>query len=211
MVLNARPAAEKKDADVVLNACPWFTVSTPAVLVRPLPVREVKYEELRPRTVAVRPVVVAEPCTRRLPVVVAPPKMVRPEIAVPPPMVDEAVERIPPESVESPVTPSVPERVCDAAVIVPVKVGLADKTMLPVPVTALERVTPPYVSAPVCVRVPVCVVLPETVSAPSVAVPTVAELLKRFVDEAVVVKKVVAVALPKVTFCVSWYATDVVE
>ena len=36
-----------------------------------------------------------------------------------------------------------------AAVSVPVKVGDADKTMLPVPVTELASVTPPYVRVPV--------------------------------------------------------------
>ena len=53
--------------------------------------------------------------------------------------------------------------------------------------------------------------MPETVREPSVAEPMVALLEKRFVDDAVVAKKVVEVALPKVTFCESWYATDVVE
>ena len=130
-------------------------VRTPAELVSPLPKSEVKYEELSPRTVAVRPVVVAEPWMSMLPVVVAPPKMVRPPVAVPEPIVEEAVEMMPPESVERPVTPRVPESVSDAAPMVPVKVGPAESTMFPVPVTALLSVTPPYVSAPVCVSVPV--------------------------------------------------------
>ena len=37
---------------------------------------------------------------------------------------------------------------------VPVKVGEMESTMLPVPVTALDSVTPPYVSAPLSVAVP---------------------------------------------------------
>ena len=36
-----------------------------------------------------------------------------------------------------------PLKFADAAVIVPVIVGLADSTIFPVPVTALDRVTPP--------------------------------------------------------------------
>jgi hypothetical protein len=40
-----------------------------------------------------------------------------------------------------------------AAVTVPVNVGLALSTILPVPVTALLRVTPPYVKAPASVVV----------------------------------------------------------
>lgn len=43
----------------------------------------------------------------------------------------------------SPVTPSVPESVCDAAMMVPVNVGEAESAIFPVPVTALESVTPP--------------------------------------------------------------------
>ena len=46
-------------------------------------------------------------------------------------------------NVATPVTPKVPLSVCDAAAIVPVNVGLADNTILPVPVTALLNVTPP--------------------------------------------------------------------
>ena len=47
-----------------------------------------------------------------------------------------------------------PEVLSAAAAIVPVKVGEAESTMLPVPVTALERVTPPYVSALTSVSAP---------------------------------------------------------
>lgn len=54
-----------------------------------------------------------------------------------------------------PVTLSVPDSVCDAPAIVPVSVGEAESTMFPVPVTALESVTPPYVSAFVRVSAPV--------------------------------------------------------
>jgi hypothetical protein len=42
VVENARPTDEKKDAEVVENAAPVFTVSTPAVLVRPAPRSDVK-------------------------------------------------------------------------------------------------------------------------------------------------------------------------
>src|SRR4051812_33036323 len=48
-------------------------------------------------------------------------------------------------------------------------------------------------------------------SVPTEAVPIVAAFAKRLVDEAVVAKNVVLVALPRMTGCVSWYATDVVE
>jgi hypothetical protein len=72
-----------------------LTVSVPAEFWRPLPSSDVKYDEPIPRTVVLRPVVVAEPWIKRFPVVVAPPKMVRPEIAVPPPMVLDAVAYIP--------------------------------------------------------------------------------------------------------------------
>ena len=47
-----------------------------------------------------------------------------------------------------------------ARVVLPVNVGAAESTMLPVPVTAFERVTPPYVSALESV------VCPETASVP---------------------------------------------
>ena len=46
-------------------------------------------------------------------------------------------------SVVWPVTPKVPESVCAAPAMVPVKVGDAESTMFPVPVTALASVTPP--------------------------------------------------------------------
>ena len=52
-------------------------------------------------------------------------------------------------------TPTLPEKLAAAAVSVPVSVGLVESTIFPVPVTALERVTPPYVRAPVSVRAPV--------------------------------------------------------
>ena len=61
---------------------------------------------------------VAEPCTTRIPVVVAPPEIVRPVVCVPPPIVDEAVASI------------------EDAVRVPVSVGDAEKTTLPVPVSS---------------------------------------------------------------------------
>src|SRR3989338_7846560 len=47
-----------------------------------------------------------------------------------------------------------PEVLSAAAAIVPVNVGLAESTMLPVPVTAFERVTPPYVRAFTSVSAP---------------------------------------------------------
>ena len=52
--------------------------------------------EPRPKTVVLKPVEVALPCTKRLPVVVAPPKMVRPPVADPLPMVVEAKAVRPP-------------------------------------------------------------------------------------------------------------------
>lgn len=63
----------------------------------------------------------------------------------------------------------------------------------PMPVMLL----PPSVMFPVTLR-------PETE-------PTVRFVAERFVDDAVELKNAVAVALPSVTFCDSWYATDVVE
>ena len=55
------------------------------------------------------------------------------------------------------------------------------------------------------------VVVPTSVSAPMVEEPTRSVLVKNAELDAVVAKKVVDVALPKITGCVSWYATDVVE
>lgn len=43
----------------------------------------------------------------------------------------------------APAEVNTPEAVIVAAVRVPVSVGEADRTMLPVPVTALDRATPP--------------------------------------------------------------------
>ena len=54
-----------------------------------------------------------------------------------------------------PVTLIVPELVALANAAVPVNVGPAESTMLPVPVTALESVTPPYVRAFTSVSAPV--------------------------------------------------------
>jgi hypothetical protein len=73
-----------------------LTVRVPPEFWRPLPRSELKYEEPRPKTVVLRPVVVALPWTRRLPVVVALPLIVSPEIAVPLPIVDEAYAVRPP-------------------------------------------------------------------------------------------------------------------
>src|SRR3989344_3934670 len=122
----------------------------------------------------------------------------------------------------------IPEVLSAAAVMVPVNVGDAESTMFPVPVTALERVTPPYVRAftsvsapvesnvlvaeppkyafwktesceldakprevkPTVDNVPLSVVFPATASVPIVAV-----WEKRFVELAVVAKKLVVVAL----------------
>jgi hypothetical protein len=58
---------------------------------------------------------------------------------------------------------------------------------------ALERKPPEKVARPVCVSVPVCVVLPLTVSEPRLAI-----CEKRLVDDAVVEKKLVEVALVSV-------------
>ena len=55
------------------------------------------------------------------------------------------------------------------------------------------------------------VVVPTSVSAPMVDDPNRPALAKKLVVDAVVAKNAVAVALPKMTGCVSWYATDVVE
>lgn len=54
-----------------------------------------------------------------------------------------------------PVTLSVPEWVALANAAVPVNVGAAESTIFPVPVTALESATPPYVRAFVSVSAPV--------------------------------------------------------
>ena len=70
---------------------------------------------------AVAPVVVSVPEMRTLPVVVAPPLMVSPLVCVPPPIVVEAFDMNP------------------AKVGVPVKIGFAEKTTEPVPVSSLKR------------------------------------------------------------------------
>jgi hypothetical protein len=77
----------------------------------------------------------------------------------------------------------------------------------------VDAVLMPVMLLPAAVSAPerVCAPMVFTESDPMVAVPTVALLENRFVEEAVVVKNVVDVALPSVTFWLSWYATEVVE
>ena len=76
-----------------------------------------------------------------------------------------------------------------------------DAVLIPVMLFPAARIAPPRVNE----------LMVLAVRRPTTAVPIVAALEKKLVDEAVVAKSVVEVALPKITGCVSWYATDVVE
>jgi hypothetical protein len=74
-----------------------------------------------------------------------------------------------------------------------------------------EMLLPAAVRTAPSVIPPLAVSVLENVPAPLVREPMVAALEKRFVDDAVVAKNVVLVALPRVVFWLNWYATDVVE
>ena len=138
-----------EDADATAFGMPMYTESpsaAPVIVIVPVPhelaASVPKVIELVPERsfrIGVPPPIESV-CAATAPVELIVVVAVPPKYAVP--VFEKSVVEACPSDVR-PVTPSVPESVCDAPAMVPVSVGEAESTMLPVPVTAFESVTPP--------------------------------------------------------------------